>query len=84
MFSSHADITGNASSQGLLGFFYSTGYRGVVPVDQAKAQLYYTFAAHGGDKAAQMSLGYRFWTGIGTLQESGRAMEWYEAAAEHG
>ncbi|EIN06738.1 HCP-like protein [Punctularia strigosozonata HHB-11173 SS5] len=81
-FSQHVELTGNATSQGLLGFFYSTGYRDVVPVDQAKAQLYYTFAAHGGDKAAQMALGYRFWAGIGTLQEARRAMDWYEAAAE--
>lgn len=80
----HSALTGNASSQGLLGFFYSTGYHEVVPVDQAKAQLYYTFAAHGGDKGAEMTLGYRHWAGIGTLDHCDRALEWYESAAEQG
>jgi SEL1 protein len=74
--------TGNASSQSLLGFFHSTGYQGVTPVDQAKAQLYYTFAASGGSRGAQMALGYRYWTGIGVLEDCNRAVEWYERAAE--
>jgi SEL1 protein len=55
-----------------------------VPVDQATAQLYYTFAAHGEDKAAQMALGYRYWTGIGVMENCDRAVEWYGAAAEQG
>lgn len=81
-FVQHAHATGNATSQAYLGFFYSTGYRGVVPVDQGMAQLYYTFAGHGGDKGAQMTLGYRSWNGIGTLQDCNRAIEWYSEAAE--
>jgi TPR repeat protein len=80
----HARATGNATSQAFLGFFHATGYRGVVPVDQAMAQLYYTFAAHGGDKGAQMTLGYRSWNGIGTVQDCDRAVEWYMEAAEQG
>ena len=55
-----------------------------MPVDQAKAQLYYAFAAHGEDKAAQMALGYRYWTGIGVVENCDRAVEWYSAAAEQG
>lgn len=47
------------------------------------AQLYYTFAANGGDKGAQMALGYRYWSGIGTLEDCKRAVDWYEHAAEH-
>ncbi|KII95703.1 hypothetical protein PLICRDRAFT_150569 [Plicaturopsis crispa FD-325 SS-3] len=81
-FSRHAALTGNASSQSTIAFFYSTGYHDVVPVDQAKAQLYYTFAAQGGDRGAQMALAYRYWTGIGTLEDCGRALEWYEHASE--
>ncbi|OBZ69692.1 Protein sel-1 1 [Grifola frondosa] len=53
--SAHASVSGNASSQALLGFFYSTGYHSVAPIDQAKAQLYLTFAAHGNHKGAQMA-----------------------------
>jgi SEL1 protein len=83
-FSAHADKTGNASSQALLAFFHATGYQNVVPVDQAKAQLYYTFAAQGGDKSAQMALGYRYWSGIATAEDCSQAVQWYEAAAEQG
>ncbi|TFK44877.1 hypothetical protein BDQ12DRAFT_40330 [Crucibulum laeve] len=78
----HAQRTGNATSQAHLAFFYATGYHGVVPVDQAKAQLYYTFAANGGSKGAQMALGYRYWSGIGTTESCKRAVVWYENAAE--
>ena len=83
-FAIHASLTGNATSQTYLAFFHATGYQNVVPVDQAKAQLYYTFAAHGGDRAAQMALGYRFWTGIGVVEDCERAVEWYSEAAEQG
>lgn len=83
-FETHAALTGNATSQGYLAFFHATGYQNVVPVDQAKAQLYYTFSAHGGDKASQMTLGYRYWTGIGVVEDCERAVEWYGAAAEQG
>ncbi|KAJ7690765.1 hypothetical protein B0H17DRAFT_587659 [Mycena rosella] len=81
-FAAHASITGNATSQSFLGFFYATGYQRVVPVDQARAQLYYTFAANGGDKGAQMTLAYRYWSGIGTLEDCNRAVDWYERASE--
>ncbi|KAI0359680.1 HCP-like protein [Trametes cingulata] len=81
-FDTHAHLTGNASSQALVGFFHSTGYHSVVPVDQAKAQLYLTFAAHGNDKGAQMALGYRYWSGIGVAENCMAALNWYEDAAE--
>ena len=83
-FSAHAAQTGNATSQALIAFFYSTGYKGVVSLDQAKAQLYYTFAASGGDKGAQMALGYRYWSGIGTSENCQRAMMWYGLSAQQG
>jgi SEL1 protein len=75
---------GNATSQSLLGFFYATGYHDVAKVDQAKAQLYYTFAAAGGHRGAQMALGYRYWTGIGVREDCTKAVEWYERAARQG
>ncbi|KAG6920181.1 hypothetical protein DXG01_004950 [Tephrocybe rancida] len=78
----HAQQTGNATSQSYIAFFHSTGYHDVVPVDQAKAQLYYTFAANGGSRGAQMALGYRYWSGIGTHESCERASSWYEAASE--
>ncbi|KAH9856024.1 HCP-like protein [Lenzites betulinus] len=81
-FDTHAQLTGNASSQAMIGFFHSTGYHSVVPVDQAKAQLYLTFAAHGNHKGAQMALGYRYWSGIGVAENCMSALDWYEDAAE--
>lgn len=83
-FSAHAFYTGNASSQAYLAFFYATGYGNIVPINQALSQLYYTFAANGGEKGAQMALGYRYWSGIGTSEKCSRAMAWYERAAEQG
>ncbi|KAI6007730.1 hypothetical protein F5J12DRAFT_905581 [Pisolithus orientalis] len=81
-FAMHASITGNATSQSYLAFFHATGYADVVPIDQTKALLYYTFAAQGGDKGAQMALGYRYWSGISTLEDCTRAAAWYEEAAD--
>lgn len=77
----HAELTGNATSQAMLGFFYSTGY-GDVPVDQARALLYYTFAAIGGDQGAEMALGYRYWMGVSVSEDCMLALDWYESAAE--
>lgn len=83
----HADLTGNATSQTHVAFFYATGYspEGTTPpvqVDQARALLYYTFAAHGGNTGAAMVLGYRNWAGIGLNENCMAALDWYESAAE--
>lgn len=77
-------MTGNASSQALLGFFHATGYKDVVPVDQAKSQLYLTFAGHNGHRGAQMAMGYRYWSGIGVVEDCMTSLSWYEDAAEQG
>ncbi|QRV84389.1 Sel1 domain-containing protein [Ceratobasidium sp. AG-Ba] len=81
LYEKHAQLTGNGTSQGMLGFFYATGYDGIVPVDQAKASLYYTFGAAGGDAASQMAMGYRYWAGIGVAEDCMAALEWYERAS---
>ncbi len=80
----HATRTGNATSQSLLAFYYASGYKNIVSVDQAKSQLYTAFAAGGGDQGAQMQLGYRYWSGIGTLENCHSALDWYGRAAEQG
>ncbi|GJJ08477.1 hypothetical protein Clacol_002695 [Clathrus columnatus] len=72
-FKRHTELTGNATSYSLLGFFHGAGYKPLsdmdndvyISVDQARALLYYTFAANGGDYGSQMALGYRYWSGIG-------------------
>lgn len=66
-----------------MAFFYATGYKGVVEIDQAKALLYYTFSANGGNQGSQMALGFRYWTGIGVNDDCLTALHWYETAAEH-
>ncbi|KAJ2925130.1 hypothetical protein H1R20_g11954, partial [Candolleomyces eurysporus] len=81
-FVKHAAETGNATSQSYIAFFYASGYGNIVPADQGKAQLYYSFAANGADRGAQLALGYRYWSGIGSRESCDRAMAWYGSAAE--
>lgn len=91
-FRTHAQLTGNATSYSLWGFFHGTGYKPLsdlnshvhIDVDQARALLYYTFAANQGDYHSQMALGYRYWSGIGVHEDCLAALSWYEAAAEQG
>ena len=99
-FERHASITGNATSLAMVAFFHGTGYGNLLPgtqvdnvmedttaslpVDQARALVYYTFAAQLGDYGSQMALGYRHWTGIGVNEDCMVALDWYEAAAEQG
>ncbi|KAF8583800.1 HCP-like protein [Ramaria rubella] len=95
-FERHARLTGNATSISIMAFFHGTGYSHLLtrtqndeqdratslPVDQARALVYYTFAAQMGDYGSQMALGYRHWTGIGVNEDCMVALDWYEAAAE--
>lgn len=82
-----ADLSGNATAQQNLAFLYATGYgdvlgQNITNGDQSQALLYYTFAALGGDPAAEMALGYRHWVGIGTQQSCLEALPFYKSAAE--
>ncbi|KAI9316211.1 hypothetical protein BX666DRAFT_1859377, partial [Dichotomocladium elegans] len=74
--------TGNATAQQMVGFVYATGIGHVVERDQAQALLYHTFAAHGGDTAAELTLGYRHLLGIGTEQKCQDAVYYYQRVAE--
>lgn len=73
---------GNATAQEMIGFMYATGIGHAVERDQAQALLYHTFAAHGGDTAAEMTLGYRHLLGIGTEQKCEDAVYYYQRVAE--
>ncbi|KAI8073226.1 hypothetical protein BC940DRAFT_232578 [Gongronella butleri] len=75
-----ADL-GNATAQHMVGFMYATGFGNVVPRDQAQALLYHTFAAHGANTAAEMTLGYRYLLGIGTEQKCSDAVYYYKNVA---
>jgi SEL1 protein len=63
------DVSSDPHSQFIVGFFHASGLGGAVR-DQAKATLYYTFAALQGYQPAQMAMGFRYWAGIGVKEVS--------------
>ena len=73
---------GNTSAQYMLGVYHSTGLGNVVPRDQAKALLHYTFAAVKGDSRAEMATAYRHHSGIGTTKNCDTAVLYYKRVAE--
>lgn len=77
LYSRFLETSSDPHVQFMVGFFYATGLGGA-PRDQARATLYYTFAALQGYKPAQMAMGSRYWGGIGVQQVSTR----YDAVAD--
>ncbi|KAJ6661294.1 hypothetical protein lerEdw1_015431 [Lerista edwardsae] len=72
---------GSHKGQTALGFLYASGLG--VDSSQAKALVYYTFGALGGNLIAHMILGYRYWAGIGVLQSCESALTHYRLVANH-
>ncbi|XP_069805266.1 protein sel-1 homolog 1 [Dendropsophus ebraccatus] len=72
---------GSPRGQTALGFLYASGLG--VNSSQAKALVYYTFGALGGNLIAHMVLGYRYWSGIGVLQSCESALTHYRLVANH-
>ncbi|KAG8126390.1 putative Protein sel-1 protein [Naja naja] len=72
---------GSPKGQTALGFLYASGLG--VDSSQAKALVYYTFGALGGNLIAHMILGYRYWAGIGVLQSCESALTHYRLVANH-
>ncbi|KAK9462342.1 uncharacterized protein V1516DRAFT_662379 [Lipomyces oligophaga] len=77
-----SDMTGNSTAQNILGFMYATGLFGQFPRDQAKALMYHTFAAYGGNTRSEMTLAYRYHMGIGTPRNCEKALFFYKRVAE--
>jgi SEL1 protein len=77
-----ATLNGNSSAQHMVGFMYATGIGGAVPQDQAKAMLYYTFAAEGGDIRSQMAIAFRHHSGIATPRNCEEAVHYYRQVAD--
>ncbi|KAK5992758.1 Suppressor of lin-12-like protein 1 [Cladobotryum mycophilum] len=77
-----ASSHGNTTAQYMLGVYYSTGIGDVVPRDQAKALLYYTFAAIRGDTRAEMATGFRHQSGIGAAKNCETAIKYYKRVAD--
>jgi SEL1 protein len=77
-----ATLDGNSSAQHMVGFMYATGIGGAVPQDQAKAMLYYTFGAEGGDIRSQMAIAYRHHSGIATPRNCEEGVHYYRQVAD--
>lgn len=77
-----AYLTGNNTAQYMLGFMYATGIGGGVERDQAKALLYHTFAAEGGNTRSEMTLAYRHHAGIGAPRDCDEATYYYKRVAD--
>ncbi|ACE06144.1 hypothetical protein Aasi_0764 [Candidatus Amoebophilus asiaticus 5a2] len=71
----------NADAQYSLGIMYSTGFR-VIPQDFKEAFKWYKKAAKQGHVEAQYELGEMYYYGQGGEQDYGKAIVWYEKAAE--
>ena len=70
---------GDADSQWLLGYYYSTGQG--VPQDYAQAVTWYRLAAEQGDADAQFNLGFMYYNGRGVPQDYVESHKWRNLAA---
>jgi SEL1 protein len=77
-----ATLNGNASAQHMVGFMYATGIGGAVEQDQARAMLYHTLAAEGGDVRSEMTIAYRHSSGIATPRNCDEAVHFYREVAK--
>lgn len=77
-----SSLTGNNTAQHMVGFFHATGIAGAVERDQAKALMYHTFAARGGNTRSEMTTAFRYHTGIGTPRNCNEAVSYYKKVAD--
>ncbi|KAJ9132976.1 HCP-like protein [Pleurostoma richardsiae] len=77
-----ATLHGNSSALYMVGLMYSTGVGGAVERDQARALLYYTFAALRGHTRAEMTVASRHQSGIGTPKSCESASKYYKRVAD--
>lgn len=77
-----ASLNGNSSALYMVGLMYSTGVGDAVQRDQARALLYYTFAAQRGHTRAEMTLASRHHTGVGTPKSCETACKYYKRVAD--
>lgn len=77
-----AELNGNSSAQHMVGFYFATGLGSVVEQDQAKAMLFYTFAAEQGNERSQMAMAYRHHYGIGTPKDCHLAVQYWQKVSQ--
>ncbi|KAM9961909.1 hypothetical protein ACTFIR_004777 [Dictyostelium discoideum] len=70
---------GNSDAQRSLGFLYATGKLGYI--DEAKAILYYSFAARSGNIVAQLTMAYRYLHGYGVEKSCKKSSILYDKVA---
>jgi SEL1 protein len=75
-------IANNSTAQHMVAFMYATGIGGAVEQNQAKALLYHTFAAIGGDIRSQMTVAFRHHDGIATPRHCDEAVYFYKKVAD--
>lgn len=75
-------LNGNSSAMYMMGVMYSTGVGGAVEPDQARALLYYTFAANQGHTRAEMAVAHRHYAGIGTTKNCETAVKYYKRVGD--
>ncbi|OTB05698.1 hypothetical protein M426DRAFT_319687 [Hypoxylon sp. CI-4A] len=73
---------GNSSAQYMVGLMYATGLGDAVERDQAKALLYYTFAADAGHTKSEMTVAARHLSGIGAPKSCETASKYYKRVAD--
>lgn len=77
-----ASLHGNATAQYMLAVYYSTGLADIVPRDQARALLYHSFAAAGGNLRSEMAIGFRFHSAVGAVKSCEKAIAHYKRVAD--
>lgn len=77
-----AELDGNSTAQYMVGFMYATGLSSSVPEDQAKSMLYHIFAAEQGNTRSEMTLAYRYHTGVATPINCDESVHWYKRVAD--
>ncbi|EXJ83541.1 hypothetical protein A1O1_07164 [Capronia coronata CBS 617.96] len=76
-----ADLDGNNTAQYMLGLMYATGIGGLER-NQAKALLYHTFAAEQDNIQSEMTLAFRYHSGIGCPRDCNKAVDYYKRVAD--
>lgn len=77
-----ASLYGNSTAQYMMAVYYSTGLGDVVPRDQARALLYHTFAAAGGNMQSEMAIGFRYHSAVGVVKSCEKAVAHYKRVAD--
>lgn len=71
------EIEKNVHAYFMLGFIYSSGLAGEIPVDDSKATFYYKLASENGHVNAIFVMAYRYLYGIGMNSNCNLALHYY-------